>query len=131
MPSKFSASYEGIGEMLRSDFMAAHMVARAQRVADFARGRAPVYSGTGSDPHRGRYKDSIRVLGTRAGGSKKNRAAGIVIADDPTAIFIEYGTKAHDVTYRDRQGRERTIHVPAMPARHILGEALMAAAGDE
>lgn len=125
--SKVSISYSGVGDMLRSDFMAAEMVRRAQKVADLARSRAPVYSGSGRDPHRGRYKDSFQVLGTRAGGRKHDRAAGIVVSNDPTAVFIEYGTQAHDTRIRDRNGRERTIHVPAMPARHVLGSSMMAA----
>lgn len=128
--SKISFSFDGIGDMLRSDFMAAEMVRRAQKVADLARSRAPVYSGSGRDPHRGRYKDSFQVLGTRAGGRKKDRAAGMVVSDDPTAVFIEYGTQAHDTRIRDRNGRERTIHVPAMPARHVLGSSMMAAGDD-
>lgn len=129
--SKISFSYDGIGQLLRSDFMAAEMVRRAQKVADLARSRAPVYSGSGRDPHRGRYKDSFQVLGTRTGGGyRKNRAAGIVINNSPEAVFIEYGTQAHDTRIRDRNGRERTIHVPAMPARHVLGSSMMAAGDD-
>ena len=128
--SKISISYQGVGDMLRSDFMAAHMITRAQRVADMARSRAPVYSGSGRDPHRGRYKDSFRVLGTRAGGHNKDRAAGIVVNDSPEAVFVEYGSRAHEVKYRDRRGRERTVTVPTMEARHVLGSSMMAAGGD-
>ena len=129
--SRIRFNYDAIGsEILRSDCMAAEMVARAQKVADLARSRAPVYSGSGRDPHRGRYKDSFRVLGTRAGGTKHDRAAGTVVNDAPEAVLVEFGSRAHDVKVRDRNGRERTIHVPAMEARHVLGSSMMAAGGD-
>src|ERR1700744_2458430 len=113
--SKVSISYQGVGDMLRSDFMAAHMISRAQKVADLARSRAPVYSGSGRDPHRGRYKDSFQVLGTRAGGRNRDRAAGIVTNDAPEAVYVEFGARAHESTIRGRDGRTRTIKVPEMP----------------
>ena len=130
--SKVSFSYAALGEqILRSEWMRAQMEARAQRVAAAARARAPVYSGPGGDPHRGRYKESFRVESTTEGGSKHDRAAGIVINDAPEAVLIEYGAREHEVTVPDGRGGTRVITVPEMPARHILGNALSAAAGDE
>jgi bacteriophage HK97-gp10 putative tail-component len=116
--SKMSFSYEGIGELLRSDMLREHMVARAKRIKALAESRAPVYSGAGPDPTRGSYKASFRVESTDHGGIKHDRAAATVVNDDPTAVFIEFGTRAHN-------------GIPAMPARHILGSSMMAATGDE
>lgn len=119
MASKMSFSYEAIGsQILRADWMVAHMEARAQKIKEMAESRAPVYDGSGPDPTRGSYKASFRVESTSRGGDRHNRAEATVVNDDPTAIFIEKGTRAHD-------------GIPAMPGRHILGSSLMAAAGDE
>lgn len=129
--SKISFSYTGIGAMLRSAGMVEHMVARAQKIKDRAEADAPVYDGPGRDPHRGRYKDSFGVDGTARGGVRKDRAAGIVTNDAPEAVLVEFGARAHDVTVPDGKHGTRTIKVPDMPARHVLGGALSAAAGDE
>lgn len=90
MGSTLRGSYQGIGEMLRSDFMVAEMVSRANRVADLARAIAPVYKGP-DDPHRGRYKAMITVSGTSHGGWRGNRAAGIVEAGAPESLNVEFG----------------------------------------
>jgi Bacteriophage HK97-gp10, putative tail-component len=130
--SKISFSYDAIGsEILRAPWMAEHMKQRAERIAEEARSRAPVYEGPGHDPSRGSYRDAFRVESTSHGGRKGDRAAGTVINDDEAAVFIEYGTREHTSTVRGRDGGERTVTVPAMPARHVLGAAMMAAAGDE
>lgn len=117
--SKISFSYEAIGsEILRAPWMVEHMKARAQRVMDLAQSRAPVYEGPGPDPTRGSYKESFRIESTDRGGIRHDRAEASVINDDAAAVFIEFGTAAHD-------------GVAAQPARHILGSSMMAAAGDE
>jgi hypothetical protein len=130
--SKISFSYDGIGAMLRSAGMEQHMIDRAKRIMEAAQASAPVYSGPGPDPTRGSYKAAFRVESTLRGGRKNDRAAASVVNDDyPVAFFIEYGTREHTVTIRGRDGQERAVTVPAMAARHILGSAMMAAAGDE
>lgn len=85
-------SYEGIGEMLRSDWMRAHMHERASRMKDYAVAIAPVYKGTGTDKHRGRYKDSFHVESVSHGGFRHDRAAGILTNNAPEAVFVEFGT---------------------------------------
>jgi hypothetical protein len=92
--SKMEFSYEGIGEnILRADYMVAEMGRRAQAVMDEAVATAPVYEGREDDPHRSRYKESFSMHTTDHGGSKGNRAAGIVSNDAPEAVFVEFGTK--------------------------------------
>jgi hypothetical protein len=129
--STIKFKYDGIGSLLRSNGMADKMVARAKRIQELAESRAPVYSGTGRDPHRGRYKSSFRIESYVSGGYKKDRAAAVLVNDAPEAVFVEFGARAHDVTYRGKDGRTRTVKVPAMEARHILGSSMMAAGYDE
>lgn len=103
--SRFNASYEGIGEMLRADWMVGEMRRRAEAVKNAAESDAPV--GGSGDPHRGRYKESFSVeSGIREG--KTRRAVGRVVNDSPEAVFVEYGNKNID-------------------AYHTLGRALDAA----
>jgi HK97 gp10 family phage protein len=90
--SSMRFSYEGIGEMLRSPWMEAHMLERANRMKDRAEAIAPVYKGAGTDKHRGRYKASFRTHSVRDGGWRHDRAAGILINDAPEAVFVEFGT---------------------------------------
>ena len=87
----FTASYAGIGaSLLRADFMVAEMERRAEAVKALAEAIAPVYKGP-DDPHRGRYKASFSVSSTDHGGSKGNRAAGIVTNSAPEALVVEFG----------------------------------------
>jgi hypothetical protein len=104
--------------MLRADFMVEEMGRRAQAVMDQAVATAPVYTGTGRDTHRGRYKDSFSVHTTDHGGWKGDRAAGIVTNDAPEAIYVEYKSE-----HRTGEG------VRVQPGHHTLLNAL-SAAGD-
>jgi hypothetical protein len=88
--SKVTLSYEGIGEMLRSEFMQEEMKRRADRVRDLAEATAPV--GPENDPHRGEFKGSFRSYVVARGGRKNDRAAGIVENDAPYAVHVEFGT---------------------------------------
>jgi hypothetical protein len=116
--SKMSFSYDAIGsEILRADFMVEHMRSRAQQMLTAAWDRAPVYTGEDRDEHRGRYRASLRLESTDHGGVKGDRAAGVVTADSPEAVFVEFGHRAH--------GR-----IPAQEGQHVLGSALMAAADE-
>lgn len=116
--SKISFSYSGIGQLLRSAGMVEHMVERANKIKEEAEARAPVYDGPGRDPHRGRYKESFSVEATPRGGDRHDRAEAKVINDSPEAIYVEHGARAYG-------------GIPARPGQHILGSAMMAAAGDE
>jgi hypothetical protein len=117
--SKYVGSYSGIGEMLRADFMVEEMGRRAQAVMDQAVATAPVYTGTGRDTHRGRYKDAFSMHTTDHGGWKGDRAAGIVTNDAPEAVFVEFSSK-HPTEHGIRM----------QPGHHTLLNALYSAAGD-
>ena len=116
--STYTGSYAGVGEMLRSDFLEAEMGRRAQAVMDQAVATAPVYTGTGRDVHRGRYKESFSMHTTDHGGWKGDRAAGIVTNDAPEAVFVEYSS-----THRTEHGAR------VQPGHHTMLNAL-SAAGD-
>lgn len=94
MGAEFKASYNGIGDMLRSEFMQAAMEARALRVKARAEATAPVYE---QGSHPGRYKASFHVTsGVRH--AKTSRAYGRCYNDSPEALYVEYGnvnTPAH------------------------------------
>lgn len=88
----YKGSYEGIGELLRSEMMVAAMAERAKAVQEMAEQLAPesIVGSTLSPP--GRYKKSFRVETSKRGGFRKNRAEAKVVNDDPVAVFVEYGT---------------------------------------
>lgn len=104
--SKFTASYAGIGEMLRSEEMQAEMRRRAEKVAQHAEANAPTGS-PDDDPHAGRYKSSFQVS-SGVQRRKTSRAYGEVINVAPEAVIVEYGTSQQE-------------------AHHTLGHALDAA----
>lgn len=117
--SKMSFSFENIGsQILRADWMVAHMEARAQKIKEMAESHAPVYSGPGRDEHRGRYKESFSVESTSHGGDRGDRAEARAVNSAPEAIWVEKGARAYG-------------GIPARPGQHILGSSMMAAAGDE
>lgn len=92
MASTLTFSYQAIGdELLRAGWMVGEMTARAEAVMAYAEAIAPVYTGTGWDPHRGRYRDSFSVSSTAHGGYKGDRAAGRVHNDSPEALVVEFG----------------------------------------
>lgn len=93
-PAKFTADYEGIGAMLRSDFMESEMRRRAEKVAMRARDTAPV-GDTENDPHAGRYKESFRVS-SGVQHFQTSRAYGEVSNDAPEARIVEWGDSNTD-----------------------------------
>jgi hypothetical protein len=102
--ARFDASYAGIGEMLVSGFMQAHMRARAEKVAALAQQIAPYDPDSKDGTH---YRDAFEVSsGVREGRTR--RAYGRVENHDDAAFYVEYGTKNN-------------------PAHHTLGKALDAA----
>ena len=92
--AKFSASYEGIGELLRSDLMQAEMRRRAEKIAERARDIAPV-GDPEDDPHSGRYKASFHVS-SGVQHHKTSRAYGEVSNDSPEARLVEFGDSTQD-----------------------------------
>lgn len=103
----FNASYQGIGDMLRSEFMRVEMERRANRIRDAAVAEAPVGTPP-DDTHPGRYKASFRVESGTRGGWKHDRAYAEVVNDAPEAFYIEYGSSK-------------------ITARHVLAHAMDAA----
>lgn len=100
--SEFKASYDGIGQMLRSTEMQADMRRRAEKIKNAATVDAPY--DPASVTH---YRDAFSVeSGVREGASR--RAFGRVTNDDAAAFYIEYGAKT-------------------IPAHHTLTRALDAA----
>jgi HK97 gp10 family phage protein len=104
--SDFNPSYEGLGQLLRSEEMKAEMLRRAEKVAAAARAIAPVDDGE--------YKASITAsVGIQREATE--RAAGRVEVGVDYAIFVEYGTLQGSATSK------------GSPAQHVLGRALDAA----
>ena|ERR1700677_196629 len=88
----YKGSFEGIGELLRSDMMLEAMLKKAELVKGVAEDIAAV-SPTGSQlSPSGAYKKSFRVFGRKDGGKKGDRAEATVSSVDPVAIFVEKGT---------------------------------------
>jgi hypothetical protein len=85
----FKPNHVGIGQMLRTDAMLAHMVALAEKVKAEAVVTAPYDPQSKDGTH---YKEAFTVSGTKAGGVHKDRAEGKVSNTDVAAFFIEYGT---------------------------------------
>ncbi len=110
----FEGSYEGIGEMLNSDWMIAEMVKRGEAVKERAKELAPEYEGTDKDEHRGRYKRSFFVHGYAHGGQNNDRAVAVIGNDSPEAIFVEKGVV--------RRRKDGTLSV--QPGQHVLARAL-------
>ena len=86
----FNASYEGIGQMLKSPEMQAAMHALAEKVAARAEAIAPFDP---HDPDGEHYKDAFEVSSGVRHGSKTERAYGRVTNTDKAAVFVEFGTK--------------------------------------
>ena len=87
--STFKADYDGIGAMLCSPEMQAHMLERATKGMAFAVADAPVFE---KGPHPGRYKGAFHV---QAGiqRHKTRRAYGLLYNDSPEAFYVEFGTE--------------------------------------
>lgn len=100
--SKFHGSYEGIGEMLNSEWMEAAMKARAELGLGYAEAVAPVDE---SGPHPGRYKASFEVSSGKHGGHHRDRAYGRLTNASEEALWVEVGTKNNE-------------------AHHVLGRAM-------
>lgn len=83
--SDVTVYYEGVGEMLRSDFIQAEMRRRASLGKDFAEATAPYDPASTDGPH---YKELFRVEDT----PRKDRACASLVNDDPAALHIEFGT---------------------------------------
>lgn len=85
MGSTFNAYYDGIGEMLRAEYMQADMDRRAELGKEFAEAAAP-YDATDSDGDH--YRDHFHV----EHGERKDRASARLVNDHKAAFQIEVGT---------------------------------------
>jgi hypothetical protein len=88
MAATFNASFKGIGEMLRADFMVAAMESKAEKVKTRAEQIAPYDAESKDGTH---YRDAFHVEADARGGAHHDRAVGRVVNDDEAAFFIEYG----------------------------------------
>lgn len=90
----FRASYSGIGELLRSDFMQAEMRRRAEKVKALAESTAP-----DAPPYGVGYKYQFEVTsGIKTSKRGTKRAYGRVTNHSEHAIWVEFGgenTPAH------------------------------------
>lgn len=94
---RYDLDVEAFGRLvLRSEFMKADMLARAERVKETFQATAPVGSPAEGDDHPGRYRDSAHVeSGTmRVPGGSGERAYGRVVVEDEAAMSIEFGHTA-------------------------------------
>jgi hypothetical protein len=85
--SSFTPDHEGVGRMLRSDFIEGTLVIFANGIKAIAEATAPVDE---KGPHPGRYKASFHVRHHSRGGAKNDRAEAIVYNDAPEALYVEY-----------------------------------------
>lgn len=82
--SSYTPDHEGIGEMLRAEFMQQEMERRANIGKDFAEATAPY------DEHDGdHYKDKFHVVLH----PEHDRARADLVNDDEAAFQIEFGTR--------------------------------------
>lgn len=88
--SDFHASYSGIGEMIRSQWMLAEMGRRGANVMAHAIATAPVGKPP-RDLHPGRYKANFELRLDRNGGIHRDRAEAKVINTSFEGVFVEYG----------------------------------------
>ncbi|MGZ4621459.1 MAG: hypothetical protein ACXVGF_04780 [Blastococcus sp.] len=85
---KFNPSYVGLGELLASPEMQAHMRSRADKIRDAAEAISPI--GPENDPHRGEYKASWEVdSGVR--DTPTRRAYARVTNPVDYAASVEFG----------------------------------------
>lgn len=86
----FTASFSGIGQMLRSVDMQNAMRVIAERVKQRAEATAPV-GDPDQDPHAGRYKNSFYIT-TGVQRYATARAYAEVGNTAPEAVYVEFGT---------------------------------------
>lgn len=103
---QFRASYSGIGDLLRADFLRAEMLRRAEKVKALAEASAP-----DAPPYGEGYKYEFEVSsGVKTSKAGTRRAYGRVTNNSEHAIDVEYGGQN-------------------TPAHRTLGRALRAAKG--
>ena len=89
----FSADYDGIGEMLRSDMIGDALFTRGEAVRGTAEATAPYDSKAATH-----FRDSFHTAApeVREGG---DRMVVTVYNDDDAAVSIECGTSTHEGHY--------------------------------
>lgn len=117
MTGKYEPSYSGIGEMLRSPEMQAHMRGRAEKIAAAAEALAPVGPGEELQHYRDSFEVSsgtdVLLAGDAQAGSA--RAYGRVTNTSEHAAAIEWSN------FRTRKA--------TITAQHVLGRSIDAARG--
>jgi hypothetical protein len=107
--STFQPDHQGLGELLKSPAMQAHMRERAEKIADAARAIAPVGPGTELEHYKDSFEVSSGVLYRFTGA----RAYGRVENSSEHAAAIEFS---------NFRTRKKTID-----AQHVLGRSIDAA----
>lgn len=95
----FNASYRGIGEMLRADWMEAAMLAHVEKAKPRAEATAPVGDHSDGDEPPGTYKASFKTESTRRGGARNDRAEATLLNDSDHAIYVELGTSRQEAQH--------------------------------
>lgn len=83
--STFTASYRGIGQLLRSSEMQAEMLRRAARAKVYAQATAP--------RETGQFATSFTTHVVARGGAHRDRAEAVLANTDPAGLAIELGTR--------------------------------------
>ena len=83
--TRYTGSYSGIGMLLRSDFMKAEMLRRAERIMGAAQALAPndddmKNDGWGEDMHAGRYAESFTAVARMKQSAIRGQQRGRVAA---------------------------------------------------
>lgn len=82
MTVRYTASYTGLGELMRGEEMQAVMREVAEKGMEFAQSIAPV--------HTGEYLDSFEVTVTGEGGPAGDRAEAQIVNTSDHAVEVEW-----------------------------------------
>lgn len=95
MTATFRPDHAGVGRMLRSDFMQAAMLDRAEAIKRRAEAIAPE-GNRETDPHSGRYRTSFHTRVHDRGGATNDRAEAVVFNDSPEGYWVEFGHRGRE-----------------------------------
>ena len=86
MTVRYEGDYQGIGQLMRSDEMAAAMAAAAAPALDYAKAISPVGR---DDPHRGEYRENWHMDTLNAGGPDGRRAEARLVNDAQDRVLSD------------------------------------------
>lgn len=94
MTVRYSPSYAGVGELMKSEEMQAVVREAAERAKAYAESIAPA-GDLAHDPHPGEYKASFEVVVTDHGGKDGDRAEAQLINTSDHAVNVEWQDNYH------------------------------------